>query len=153
MNIRRGWILSAAVLGFGAWVTTPAPAGTNDTGYAHLATSCVMNETSWGQMVVAQTTWRIWSDRESPDGYRWRARLIPHRPGLNFYRPWNEVEAEVENVGSTGASSYDGTVRTPPMGSDLDWDLQVKLTWDRGGERDLYVERTLDFDERACLPG
>jgi hypothetical protein len=149
MSIRRGWILCAAVLGFGAWITTPAPGETNDYyGYQQLGTRCVVTETSLGELIVAETSWRVWSDRQSPDGYRWQARLIPAQPGLNLGRPWSEVE--VEDVG-TGASSYDGTVTTPPVSANLDWDLQLKLTWDRSNQPDTNVEHVLEFNERSCL--
>ena len=87
MSIRRGVALCAAVLAAGAWFTAPAPGGTNY-GYQHLDTRCVVHETSYGQTVAAQTTWRMWSYQEaSPDAYRWRARLIPTRPGLNSTAP------------------------------------------------------------------
>jgi hypothetical protein len=149
MRIRRRVILTAAVFGFGVWITTPATGGT---GYAHqhLGTQCMVAETSYGSMVTAYTTWRISSGVESPNGYQWRARLIPSRPGLNFFRSWNEVE--VPDVGSTQATGYDATVTTPPMSASLDWDLQVELTWERSNERDWHVEHVLPFDERACVP-
>ena len=147
MRIRRGWLLCAAVVGYGIWMTAPAPGGTN---YAseELGTSCVVNETSYGPMVVATTSWRMSSAYKSPDGYRWQARLIPTHPGLNLARPWNKVEQT--EVGSVGASSFDGTVETPPVNAEMDWDLEVKLTWDRAHARDWNVDRVLDFDERAC---
>jgi hypothetical protein len=149
MRIRMRFILCAGVFGFGIWITTPAP-GASYYGHEHLGTRCIVTETSFGEMVMAQTSWRMWSDHNSPDGYRWRARLIPHRPGLNFFRPWNQVE--VPDVGGEGASSYDAVVTTPPMSSDMDWDLEVKLTWDRSNERDWNVEHVLDFDESTCSP-
>ena len=147
MRIRRGWLLCAAVIGYGIWMTAPAPGGTNY-GSQQIATSCVVNDTSYGPMVVATTSWRMWSAYKSPDGYRWQVRLVPTHPGLNFARPWNKVE--VNDVTSAGASSYDGTVATPPVNAEMDWDLEVKLTWDRAHARDWNVDRTLDFDERAC---
>jgi hypothetical protein len=99
-------------------------------------------------MIVAETTWQIWSNRVSPDGYRWKARFIPTHPGLNFFRPWNQVE--IPDVGTAGPSAFVATVSTPPVSAGQDWDLEIKLTWDREGERDWNVEKVLDFDERAC---
>jgi hypothetical protein len=146
MRIRRGWLLCVAAAGFGIWMTAPAPGGTNY-GNQHLGTSCVINDTSYGDMIVAQTSWRMWSNHASPDSYRWQARLIPAHPGLNFWRPWNKTEVDVPTA---GASSYDGTVLTPPMNAEMDWDLEIKLTWDRSGGRDWNVDHVFDFDERAC---
>ena len=149
--MRRGKLLFAAVFGAAVWVTAPAPAEPTYGGYQHLKTECVVSEGSYGPMVAARTTWQVWSERQSPDGYRWQARLIPTHPGLNFFRTWDKVEVDVaEDVRATGASSYYATVTTPVMSSNLDWDLQVKLTWDRAGERDANVEYVLDFDERTC---
>jgi hypothetical protein len=148
MSIRRGLTLSAAVLAVGAWITTPAPGGTNY-GYQHLGTSCVLTETSWGQMVAARTSWRMWSHRaSSADGYRWQARLIPTRPGLNLHRPWDETE--VGDLGTAGPRSYDAAVTTPALSANLDWDLQVKLTWDHSHGQDSNVEQVLAFDESTC---
>jgi hypothetical protein len=150
MRVRMRFIFCAAAFGFGIWVTTPAPGASN---YAnqHLGTRCVLTETSWGEMIRAETSWRMWSGYDHPDGYRWRARLIPHRPGLNFFRSWNEVEAP--DVDTPEPASYDAVVSTPPMSSDLDWDLEVKLTWARDNQRDYNVEHVLDFDEGACALG
>jgi hypothetical protein len=147
MRIRRGLLLCVAVVGYGIWMTAPAPGGTN---YAstQLATSCVVNDTSYGPMIVAHTSWNMSSAYRSPDGYRWQARLIPTHPGLNFARPWNKVE--VDDVGSPTSSSYNATVDTPPVNAEMDWDLEVKLTWDRTHARDWNVDDVLDFDERAC---
>jgi hypothetical protein len=148
MSIRRGLTLTAAVFAIGAWVTTPAPGGTNY-GYQHLATSCVLTETSWGQLVAARTSWRMWSHRStSSDGYRWQARLIPTRPGLNLHRAWKATE--VDGLGSAGPRSYDAAVTTPAVSGNLDWDLQIKLTWDRADSRDSNVEHVLPFDESTC---
>jgi hypothetical protein len=148
--MRRGTILCIAVVGFGAWINTPTP-GEAKYGDQQLGTRCVVNQTSSGDMVAAQTTWRVWSGHGSPDGYRWQARLIPNNPGLNFVRPWNEVETHVVRDGSD-ASSYDGWVTTPPMSWGADWNLEVKLTWDRENQRDYNVEHVLDFDEGTCAP-
>jgi hypothetical protein len=153
MRIRRGWILCLAVTLSAVWVATPAPGETKWDGHRHVATGCVVKDTSWGSMVTAQTTWMIWSQHASPDAYRWRARLIPEHPGLNFLRSWNEQQVEVTDVQPTGASSYYATVSTPPMSASLDWDLQVKLTWDRANERDHNVEYVLDFNEANCAAG
>lgn len=149
--MRRGWILCAAMLAAGAWFAPPAPGDSDGYGHQHLDTRCVVSETSWGRMVAAETSWMMWSDQESPDRYRWRARLIADSPGLNFHRLWSEVEADAANVSATGASSYYATVRTPFMSSNLDWDLEVKLTWDRENQRDGNQEYVLDFDEASCI--
>src|SRR5688572_10503718 len=95
MRTRRGTILFAAVFGAAVWASAPAPADTTYDGHQHLWTECVVTETSFGPQVAARTTWQLWSDRDSPDGYRWEARLIPTHPGLNFFRSWEEVEADV----------------------------------------------------------
>jgi hypothetical protein len=145
MQIRMRFILGAVALGVGIWMTAPAP-GASNYGHQQLGTRCIVTETSWGEMVRAETSWRMWSDYNSPDAYRWRARLIPHHPGLNFFRAWNQVEAP----GGASASSYDAVVSTPPMSASSDWDLEVKLTWDRSGQRDYNVEHVLNFDEETC---
>jgi hypothetical protein len=82
------------------------------------------------------------------DGYRWQARLIPAQPGLNFHRSWEEVELDHPEPDAHG--NYHATVTTPAVSSLLDWDLQVKLTWDRAGYRDWNVEHVLDFNEGSC---
>jgi hypothetical protein len=144
-------ILGVAVVGFVVW-TTPAPGGTSNFGDQHLSTQCTITATDYGDMVSARTSWRMWSAHESPNGgYRWQARLIPTHPGLNFLRPWGKVE--VDDLGTDGPSSWDGTVVTPAMSANLDWDLQVKLTWDRSNRQDANVEHVFPFDERACVTG
>jgi hypothetical protein len=149
--MRRGTLLVIGVFAAAVWVTAPAPADTSNDGHQHLETECVVTETALGPMVSARTTWQVWSNQGSPDGYRWQARLIPTRPGLNFFRSWHEVEVDVDDdVEATGASNYYATVTTPVMSPNLDWDLQVKLTWDRADQRDGNAEHVLDFDERAC---
>jgi hypothetical protein len=150
MNIRAGWILCVAVLAMGAWISTAA-SGASRYGYQHLSTRCSLSQGPWGPVVAAQTSWRMWTEPHGGrdlSSYRWQARLIPTTRGLDFARPWDSVE--VENVDSGAGAVYDGTVMTPLASSDLDWDLQVKLTWDRPNRNDWNVEHVLDFDESSC---
>jgi hypothetical protein len=148
MNIRRAVILVAGLIAFGVW-TTPAPGGASNYGNQQLATQCVIQPTSGGSMITARTSWRIWSSHESPEDYRWKARLIPADPGLIVLRRWTEVETS--GVGTVVPTSYDATLETPPASSSEDWDLEVKLTWDRPDRQDWNVEHVLEFDERACV--
>lgn len=45
---------------------------------------------------------------------------------------------------------YRAAVTTPSNNPALDWDLQVKLTWDRADRRDQNGDHVVELDERAC---
>lgn len=145
------WVLCIAIAVLGASVAASASEGAGSYGYRHLATDCVATQTAFGQQVSARTQWQMWNGHRGADGldgYRWQARLIPARPGFNFHRVWEAVE--LDDVEEDASGNYHATVTTPPMSSNLDWDLQVKLTWDRAGRSDWNVERVLEFDEGNC---
>lgn len=138
-----------AVLGGG--IAASVSSGAASFGHQHVGTHCVVTEASWGSVVSARTHWRMWNTADADnrlDGYRWQARLIPARPGFNFHRPWEVIEAV--DVDRSGVTDMHAVVSTPTLSSNLDWDLQVKLTWDRDDRRDWNVDEVLEFDESAC---
>jgi hypothetical protein len=146
------WFVCAALAVFGGWIAAATSSGAGTYGHQHLATACQLTETATGDYVAAVTQWQMWNSRHvgnQLEGYRWQARLIPAKPGFNFHRPWEDVS--LDEVEAAAPGNYQATVTTPAVSALLDWDLQVKLTWDRSGYRDWNVEHVLDSDESRCF--
>lgn len=72
-----------------------------------------------------------------------KARLIPTSAGLNYTRPWKEVKTPYLTQNKT--HTYTMRVLTDNVSAASDWQVQLKLTWDRPAMRDVVVDRTGPF--------
>lgn len=127
----------------------PASANHHFSGY--VGDSCLTQETAWGTMMRARLRYRMgtWAhEKNNLTGLRLRARFIPTTPGLNFHRAWGEYV--FNGVSEDGYNNWIITVLTPPERVDMDWNLQVKMSWFRKWKRDWHVEKLFGWRESFC---
>ena len=92
-------------------------------------------------------------DQTKVQNFVLRARMIPHgqdTPLQNFTRPWTTVTNPSFIAAGTGGHRYIMTASAPVPDLQKDWDLQVKMTWNRLGRLDWNKSLTIRFEEDAC---
>jgi hypothetical protein len=92
-------------------------------------------------------------DKTKVQNFVLRARMIPHgqdTPLQNFARPWTTVTSPSFIVAGTAGHRYTMTAAAPVPDLQKDWDLQVKMTWNRLGRIDWNTSLTIRFEEDAC---
>lgn len=72
-----------------------------------------------------------------------KARLVPTSEGLNFTRPWTEVKTPY--LIQDKRHSYNISVVTGNVSATKDWQVQLKLIWDRPAMKDVVVNLTGAF--------
>jgi hypothetical protein len=82
--------------------------------------------------------------------FKLRARLVPHGSSFNLLRSWRQAEIKSRLLASNQLERALINVTTNPVNSDGDWDLQIKMIWDRPGPKDYTTQLQTHF--RGCPP-
>ena len=92
-------------------------------------------------------------DQTKVQNFVLRARMIPHgqdTPLQNYTRPWTTTYSASFITAGTVSHRYTMTAAAPVPDLQKDWDLQVKMTWNRLGRIDWNTSLTIGFEEYAC---
>lgn len=154
-STRTGVLVTGALLA-GVLVTPAAASATQHYFARHIQTTCVAtpNPYTGEYLIAARTRWRMGTNPDVKNNLRslkLQARLIATTSGSNWTRSWRT--SELKNVSADGANDRTNWVTTDTMSSTQDWNVQIKLTWNRRGKPDWHHEVKWAFDESFCKTG
>jgi hypothetical protein len=121
--------------------------------YKRLSTECLAkpNPLTGGHLVAAKFTYLMGTYAHPKNNLRsmkLSARLIPNSAGANWFRAWESTTDWL--VKADGYNRRKLTVTTEYQNAAADWNLDIKLKWDRTGKPDWKEHFSGPFNEGFC---
>jgi hypothetical protein len=140
-------VVSTAVL---AGVAAAAPAA-GDHWYRSKGSSCIARAGQSGAWARASVLMHA-DDFPSTkvQAFKLSARLVPTTAGLDVTRPWKTF---TQRLTLTGTHDLVMTVYAPVPDTLKDWNLQIRVTWDRMSRLDWHNQLTVKNFSTATCPG
>jgi hypothetical protein len=150
------YAMPVVVAAFGVGYAPAALSAEPDYGYIAKGTICVPSGTAEQPRVAAKTKW-LMEMKLNPaetigEHFKLQAKLVRHGAGLSWYKGYRETKAAMPLPNHhTGKTNLILWVTTDWASGQQDWDLAVKLIWERPAPHaDIVKKLRVPFNE--CAP-
>lgn len=155
VRVKKLYAYIAALCCIMAMLVAPAQASAHHW-YIAKGTRCIARPTTTGYLIAARTSFLLGvhpDKKNNMQNIELKARLVPTTAGLNYPRSWGVDKKYVPLRYEDRAIRSRFQVTTDWVSASYDWDLEVKMKWDRRGKLDWHEHLTVHFRESFCNTG